>query len=137
MNKYIKKLQNVVFYNGKKAPMEIEKYDFVRDNTADSCDEEEFMDYYSGKYYPVIRLCLERDEDNNWKVREGVIGIFEDGNTVSNSEILSAYVLQELGIIKNKVKKVDFDTEEYDMDDIDYLVRGYISDNDRGLIWNT
>lgn len=111
---FINELESKVLFKGEKAPLSVElpnSFSLVQDETADGCNPSEFMDYELNPSHPPIRLCLHKNSNNEWKVKESIVGIGEDCIHHDSQEVISAFILQEMGYIKNvvKVKKVYVD----------------------------
>lgn len=142
MDKYWSKLREVVFYKGEKIPETLSQFEDLQwDETANSCDPAEYMDFITKKSYPYIRLTLQKEENNEWKIREGMIGIIDDGFYLSKHDILSAYVLQEIGLIKDVIivipsKGLDYFKETDDItEDADLFIPAFNQIDGHGLFW--
>lgn len=102
--KYYNKLRDLVLYRGEIAPdiMNHFNVDILKNNdTADMCNKEESMDYYIDMY-PPVRIVV-YNECGEWKIRDGYIGPLHMDYRLEE-EIISAYILQELGIVEDIVE---------------------------------
>jgi len=101
---YYKKLRDLVIYRGEKAPDEINDFDIeiFKSDTADMCDENSAMDY-TLEMYPYAKVVLYKEENNEWKIRDGYLGPMHMDYRFEE-EIISAYILQKLGVINDTVK---------------------------------